>query len=270
MEEMESTGENPKKITVVTGIVVIVIIALALAVAASNNFFGLFDDNKTSVLIISDSAVSVSPHITEAFHINSELVNYRIRTAYDLSISPADKIKGYDVIMLAGLNYVPRNLAEAISANVNGGGKLIVIKDAGIREGVVMPSGQIEGYAPDVLGWESLFGDILPVNCEKTSERVPGCIDKLYVSGKLYRADEEHELMQGFAEIPQEPDSSKDFEILNVLLAGKELAYIKGNLSQKPYPGIAEKNSGLGKVLYFNYDPGTTPGLLMQTIDYLE
>ncbi len=133
-----------------------------------------------------------------------------------------------------------------------------------------MPSGQIEGYAPDVLGWESLFGDIMPVNCEKNSEGVPGCIGKLYVNGKLYRADEEHDLMQGFAEIPQEPDMFKDFEVLNVLVTGKEVAYIRGNLDQKPYSGIAEKNSGLGKVLYFNYDLGTTPGLLIQTINYLE
>ncbi len=261
-------------------IILILIIALFLAVkfdfiTTSTPVLGIIagiiePSEKISVLLISDSDNSISPNIIETFHINADLVKYKIRPAYDLTINPDQKIEGYDIIIMDGLNYIPRSLGQAIVNYVKGGGKLITVKDAGIRSGIVLPNGQIEGYAPDVLGWEETFDDVIPVSCEKNEEGIPGCIDKMYVSGKLYREDEKHEIMKGFEEVPQEPNSYKDFEVLNVNYTANELAYIRGSNYQKPFPGIVEKKLVFGKSIYFNYDPGTTPGILMSTLDYLK
>ncbi|MCX8158101.1 MAG: hypothetical protein N3D73_00340 [Candidatus Diapherotrites archaeon] len=251
-------------------ILIILILALFLAVkfdiiTTNTPVLGILADvveptKKINVLIISENENSVSPFIIETLNQNSDLVKYRIRSANDLSINPKQKIENYDMIMLAGVKYMPLSLGKAIVEYVKGGGKLITIMDAGIRR----PS------TPDVLGWEETFEDIIPVTCEKNSSGRPGCIDRIYVRGKLYREDEEHKIMRGFEEVPQEPNAYKDFEILDLTYTGNEIAYIKGGQYQKPYPGIVEKKLVFGKSIYFNYDPGTTPGILMATIDYLK
>jgi hypothetical protein len=261
-------------------IILIIIIALFLAVKfdvvnTSTPVLGIIVDiiepsDKVNILIISDSSNSVSVNIRETFNVNSDIITYRIRPASDLTMNPKQKIDGYDIIMLEGLTHIPYSLGQAIVDRVKGGGKLITVKGAGIRRGVVTPTGEVQGYAPDVLGWEETFDDLIPVNCENSENEIPGCTDNLIVSGKLYREEENHEIMKGFEEIPPEPNSYKNFEVLNVNYTANELAYIRGSQYQEPLPGIVEKKMIFGKSIYFNYDPGTTPGLLISTIEYLK
>lgn len=251
-------------------IIIILILAVFLAVKfdiinSNTPVLGIIADlvepsKKISMLIISENENSVSPFIIETLNQNSDLVKYRIRPGTDLSINPKQKIENYDLIMLDGLKYISLSLGKGIQEYVKGGGKVIFVMDAGIRR----PS------TPDVLGWEDTFGDIVPVSCEKSDTGTPGCTDKLFIRGKLYREDEENKILRGFAEVPPEPNGYKDFEVLNVNYTGNELAYIKGGQYQKPFPGIVEKKLVFGKSLYFNYDIGTTPGIMMATIDYLK
>ena len=251
-------------------IIIILILAVFLAVKfdiinSNTPVLGTFADlveptKKINLLIISENENSVSPFVIETLNQNSDLIKYRIRPASDLSINSKQKIENYDMIMLNGLQCTPLSLGRGIQEYVKGGGKVIFVMDAGIRR----PS------TPDVLGWEDTFGDIVPVTCEKSDSGLPGCTDKIFIRGKMYREDEENKIMRGFEEVPPEPNSYKDFEVLNISYTGNEIAYIKGGQYQKPFPGIVEKKLVFGKSIYFNYDPGTTPGVLMATIDYLK
>ncbi|MFA4907494.1 MAG: hypothetical protein WC602_04435, partial [archaeon] len=62
------------------------------------------------------------------------------------------------------------------------------------------------------------------------------------------------------------------FETFDVTPQGREIAYIQDEFSKKYYTGIVESTqfkAGLGKVIYFNYDPGRTKGVFLATLEYL-
>ena len=194
-----------------------------------------------------------------------DLVQYRIRSADSLRISPKEQLAQYDIIMLDQSNstagpFVSRALGEAIRGYVKKGGKLIIVKNSGIfREG-----------APEIVGWLANMGDLAPVECVPDKQNVPTCVQPIWVTGELIRIDFEHPIMEGIEKVPALPgDPPLSVEVFDVAVKGNEIAYIKDLYSTKYYPGIVEKNLILGKVIYFNYDPGKTPGILQKTIRYL-
>ena len=88
--------------------------------------------------------------------------------------------------------------------------------------------------------------------------------------GKLYRQDERSRVMQGIDIFPADPYLDATFRVIDVTTNGRELAYIQSNsLDKKQYPAVVEKNLVIGKVIYFNYNPGITRGIFESTIDYL-
>ena len=99
---------------------------------------------------------------------------------------------------------------------------------------------------------------------------LPTCTNPILVNGKLYRSDERHRIMQGIDMFPADQYMNATFRVLDVTESGRELAYIQSEgIDKKQYPAVVEKNLVIGKVIYFNYDPGMTRGILESTLEYL-
>ncbi len=196
---------------------------------------------------------------------SKDLVEYRIMNADYLRVNPKEKLAPYDIIMLdqtnsAGPPVISRPLADALRDYVTKGGKLIIVKNSGIYR----------DNAPEIVGWLANMGDVAPVECVPDKQNIPSCVQPIWVTGELIRIDFEHPIMRGIEKVPALPgDPPLSVEVFDVAVRGNEVAYIKDLYSTKYYPGIVEKRLILGKVIYFNYDPGKTPGIFQNTLKYL-
>jgi hypothetical protein len=193
-----------------------------------------------------------------------DLVRYSIRDADSLNVSPKDVLAQYKIVMLNQSTIadktVSRVLGEAIQEWVKQGGKMIVVMDSGIyRKGAV-----------DVIGWQATFGDIMPISCDYDKDMVASCERPIHVTGKIYRQDWKSKIMEGIEVAPVEPDMALFLQTFNVNPTGTTIAYIQSATSAAYYPAIVEKTwMGIGKVIYFNYDPGKTQGIFENTLEYL-
>ena len=155
---------------------------------------------------------------------------------------------------------VSKKLGDAVQKFVKSGGKFILVKDSGIRRPDTF----------DVIGWKNTFGDIIPVDCDRVLNSQPTCTNRQHVNGKLLRQEENHPIMLGIEEFPADPLRTVTFEVFDVGINGKEIAYIQsGSIGGKAFVGIVEKNLVIGKSIYFNYNPGKTRGIFESTLDYL-
>ncbi len=195
-----------------------------------------------------------------------DLVQYRIIEDPDaLRTNAKEKLAQYDIILLDQSNsmnkILPSTVGEELNSYVTKGGKLIVVKNSGIYN----------PEAPEIVGWMANFGDdIVPVECLMTRENYPGCTVSLNVTAELERADFDHEIMMGIEKVPATMDQPYLYlEVFPVALNGHEIATIRDVQSSKYYTGIAEKQLLFGKSIYFNYDPGMTPGIFRNTLKYL-
>lgn len=76
--------------------------------------------------------------------------------------------------------------------------------------------------------------------------------------------------MQGIEVAPADPRYPPlSLITFNVKPTGEEIAYIKNVVTPSSYPAIVEKRLLIGKSIYFNYDPGFTPGIWQNTLEYL-
>lgn len=193
-----------------------------------------------------------------------DLIRYTVRDAHSLSVAPKDQLSQYKMVMLNQSTQadktVSRALGEAISEWVKQGGKLIVVEDSGIyREGAV-----------DVIGWQATFGDLMPVSCDYDKDMVATCTRPIHVTGRIFRLDWKHKIMEGIEVAPAEPDMALFMQTFNVTPTGNQIAYIQNATTNAYYPAIVEKSwFGIGKVIYFNYDPGMTKGIFENTLEYL-
>lgn len=198
----------------------------------------------------------------DVLNANRDLVRYRIKQATDLERNPEDQIAEYHLIMLDQSTQadktVSKQLGKAIEKFVKRGKKLIVIKDSGIRRPETV----------DIIGWKATFGDIVPVSCERTIAQIPTCLNPITVLGKIRRQDVKSRIMYGIEVAPAEEEYAIMFTTFDVDPVGKEIAYIETR-TKKTYPAIVESKLILGKVIYFNYDPGKTRGILEATLEYL-
>jgi len=211
------------------------------------------------MLIIGNS----SQEVLDVLNNNADLIDYVVRDASAFGRNPSDQLGQYDMVMLdqsaQADKSVPRVLGEGLADYVKSGGKLIVVMDSGIyREG-----------APDIVGWESTFEDIVPVRCDRVLDNQPVCERSFFVRGIIRSIDFDHEIVKGVEQIPADPNLRIQLDTFDVSVAGKELAYIEEPNSGRNFPGIVEKNLLIGKCIYFNYNPGYTPGVLENTIKYL-
>jgi len=212
-----------------------------------------------SMLIIGNS----SQETINVLNGSTDLVQFRVKSAEDLERNPKEQLAQYDIILLdqsmESDKTVSRALGAAIENYVKSGGKLIVVKNSGIyRKG-----------APDVIGWEATFGDVVPVECDRVVAGKPTCTQSIVVKGKIYREDEDHAIMRGIEMAPADPNLDVILETFDVTRAGKEIAYMQDTVTKRYYTAIVEKSLIVGKSIYFNYNPGKTPGILQETLEYL-
>ncbi|HLC79877.1 MAG TPA: hypothetical protein VJG83_05665 [archaeon] len=217
-------------------------------------------DEKTKMLIIG----STSQEVIDILNDNRDIIDYDLKTTQTLERNPEDQLAYYSIVMLdqseEANKEVSKKLGEAVQKFVKNGGKLIVVKDSGIRRPDTF----------DVIGWKNTFGDVVPVDCDRVINNQPSCTNRLVVSGKLYREEEKHKIMEGIEIFPADPLRNATFETFDVAVNGKEIAYIQSSgIDRKTYPAIVEKQLVIGKSIYFNYNPGITRGIFESTLDYL-
>jgi hypothetical protein len=278
-EEMmgEPAGPGQGKNRIVIAIVAIIIIAGIAVYGLPTLLEGIgpieipgFGEQPTQMLIIGEPSVGLLADLDN----ERDLVYYRVKDAAALEASPKDELAKYEIVLLdqhLGLSpydkSVSRALGEAIEEYVGTGGKLIVVMDSGIyRSGGVYGT----GVAADVVGWESNFGDIIPVECDLGQGDVPNCTQPIALTGKVHRAESDHAIMKGIEVAPADPRYDPlSMTTFNVNPTGNQIAYIKHVATASNYPAIVEKKFIVGKVVYFNYDPAMTPGIWQNTLEYL-
>lgn len=215
----------------------------------------------SEVLVIGNSTAEFLRVLDE----QKDLVQYRLRAASSLERNPKEQLAQYDMIVLDMSRQpdkgVSRELGDAIVQFVRTGGKLIVVQDSGI----------FQKGAPDVIGWKATFGDLVAVECEYVGVGTPSCARRVTLRGRMYRLKEDHRIMQGIEEVP--PDRNLPpilFDVFEVAPTGTEVAYIQSDLEVgQTVSGIVEKPLVVGKSIYFNYNPGLTPGVVANTLRYL-
>lgn len=254
-------------------IILIVIIGFLLlarlgVVDSSTPLFGpvvsFVSPNSTArVLIIGAPSVEMMA----VLNANKDLVgNPIIKAAEAFSRNPENQLAQYDIVILDQSGQIskeiPRQLGDGLQGWVKTGGKLVIIKDSGIeRPGAL-----------DILGWKANFGDIVPVNCDIILDGQPTCKRPIGVLGVIWQQDYKHPIMLGIERVPAQAELGYlALEVFDVGVIGNEIAYIEDFRTGKNFPAIVEHAQlGGGKVLYFNYNPGLTAGILENTIKYLK
>jgi hypothetical protein len=201
-------------------------------------------------------------------------LTYRVRESDSFYVNAAEELSQYDIVLLDQSQLANKSintvLAQAIQEYVQKGGKLIVVQNSGIY----MDIGLGGAIATDVVGWKANFGNIMPMECAPGTNNVPTCSEGQAVTivGRIIRQDFDHPIMEGISQSPPEgvmPYTLKTFPV-QANEGGKTIAFIKGEGVPKTYPAIIEKKAfPLGTIIYFNYDPGLTPGVLTNTLEYL-
>ncbi len=222
------------------------------------------------MLVIGDPSVNMMVLLDQ----DKDLTYYRIRDAASLNVAPEEQLAQYDIVLLdqhmgqtAYEHSVSRQLGEALENFVRTGGKLVTVMDSGIYR-----SGGIYGtsIASDIIGWKATFGDTIPVECIRSSADIPTCTAPIHLRGRVYREDFDHKLMQGIEVAPADPRAPAiDLLTYDIKPTGNQIAYIKNVVTPSYYPAIVEKRLIIGKSIYFNYDPATTPGVWQNTLEYL-
>jgi hypothetical protein len=162
-------------------------------------------------------------------------------------------LANYQVIILQGDSEFDMNTREAIKQYVDGGGKAIVVGDAGSKH---------PNY-PNVAGWAWPSGQGIPVPATLIGEWV-GLSDVAY-GANLRMADINHPIVQGLKLIGSSLQVPS--QVFKVSSEGKVIIAI--DTDEGVIPAVIEGGSGLGTVMYFAYDPGQTPEILLTTVSYL-
>jgi hypothetical protein len=254
------------------------VILLIIIGIASLNYFGVVDipylpqgNSRVNVLFIGQPSFGEKVVLDNL----SYMLSYRVRDARSFSNSASEELSQYDIVFLDQTltdKSVTVALGEAINQYVSKGGKLIVVKNSGIYQSVGLGA----AISSDVVGWKATFGDIMPAECVPGSNGVPTCQDgqEITVAGRIRRIDYDHPIMNGIESAPAEGGEIPTFSVLNIQAneGAKRIAYVDSVSTPQTYDAILEKKNFPigGRVIYFNYDPGYTPGVLINTIKYLK
>jgi len=271
MGSSKKSGTSKLRLEGIIPIVIIVIVILLIAFK-TNIFTGssnLFGGNGSSVLIIGSPSPNLQMVINNAE--NKDIIKEKRQITMDaLLYNPTERIKGYDIIILdqtlSADKSITRTAGEAITAFVKSGGSLVVVLNSGIER---------PGDA-SVIGWKPTFGDIIPVSCDPTLYNVPSCKQQLRVNGIIYAnrynsKQGAYKIMYGIEKVPAlEAAGLISTETYPITVEGTELAYLVDSRSGTYYPAIVEKPLLLGKVIYFNYDPGLSEAIFINTLKYLK
>jgi hypothetical protein len=183
----------------------------------------------------------------------------KMRIAYPINLPPNtiwsyETLKNYNVIILQGDPYFDMSTRELIKQYVESGGKLIVVGDAGSKHPMY----------PNVAGWEWPSDQGIPVPADIVGNYA-GYSDISYGS-ELNWANPNHPIAKGMKLVGS--STSGITQVLKVnSKGGAVIAVIETN--EGSTPAIIEGGSGFGNTIYFAYDPGQTPEILLTTIKYL-
>jgi hypothetical protein len=172
---------------------------------------------------------------------------------FDPSFVTLDMLKNYQVVILQGDPYFDMNTREVLKQYVDAGGKLIVVGDAGSKH----PT-----YA-NVAGWAWPSDQGIPVPAQIVGEWA-GYSDVSY-GASLRWADPNHPIVKGLKLVGATTQTPT--QVVKVTSKGKVIAAIETN--EGTMPAIIEGGSGFGNTMYFAYDPGQTPEILLTTVKYL-
>jgi len=271
---------NEKQIIllIVAVIIILPLILLAIIGFASLNYFGVVDvpglpqgSSLEKVLFVGEPSLGeriVLDNLNTSF-------SYQTRSAVSLENISSEELAKYDIVILDQHNSADKsvsvNLGDTILKFVAKGGKLVVVLNSGIYQSV----GFNGLTATDVVGWKATFGKIIPVDCTAGHDGVPTCSEAKEESivGRIWQQDYEHPIMQGIEVAPPVGEAPKALVTLPIQAdeGAKTIAYIKAENTPKSFPAILEKKHyPMGTVIYFNYDPGLTPGILTNTLNYLK
>ncbi len=266
-------GEKRFNLEALIPLVLLLVIGIA-----SLNYFNVIDipflpkgSSHIQVLVIGNPSLGEKVTLDNSGY----FLTYRVRDAATFYINSADELAQYDIVLfdqsLLSDKSVSTVLGEAMQQYVQKGGKLIIVKNSGIYQNV----GLYGLTASDIVGWKSTFGNIIPADCVPGIDGVPTCQPgrEISVVGRIYRQDYDHEIMAGVEVAP--PMGSTPIVGLRVLPVqategANTIAFVKSENTPQTFPAIIEKKSLLaGTVVYFNYDPGLTPGIFSNTLKYL-
>ena len=252
------------------------LILLVIIGVASLNYFGVIDvpylpkgSARVQLLFIGEPSLGERVVLDNL----SSFLTYRTRDAASFGNNSGEEFQQFDIVMLDQSNSsdlsVTVALGDALQKYVAKGGKLIVVLNSGIYQSV----GFQGKTAADVIGWKATFGKIIPADCVLGQDGVPSCSATESTVGRVWQLDYAHAIMQGVEVAPPMGDMPKSMKVLPIQAdeGARTIAYIKAENTPKTYPGILEKKHfPMGTVIYFNYDPGLTPGILKNTIYYLK
>ncbi len=173
---------------------------------------------------------------------------------FDPDYITVDMLRNYQVVILQGEPAFDMNTREAVKQYVDGGGKIIVVGDAGSKH----------PQYPNVAGWEWPSGNGIPVPAQLIGEWA-GWNDVAYGSD-LRIVDMNHPITRGIKLIGSQ--TAMPSAIWKVVSRGKDIVAID-TIGEGTVPAIIEGGSGLGTVLYFAFDPGQTPEILLTSVSYL-
>lgn len=254
------------------------LILLVIIGVASLNYFGIIDvpylpkgTARVQVLFIGEPSLGEKVVLDNL----SYFVTYRTRDASTFGNASSEELSQFDLVMLDQSNSANKSLTvalgDALQKYVQKGGKLVIVLNSGIYQSV-----GFGGYtASDVVNWKANLGNIVPAQCLAGFDGVPTCAEgkEVNVVGRIWSLDYDHPIMRGIEIAPPMGDAPKAFRTLDVTPdeGARTIAYIQGEGIPKTYSAILEKKAFPGgTVVYFNYDPGMTPGILTNTINYLK
>lgn len=253
------------------------LVLLLIIGIASLNYFGVVDipylpkgSQNMQVLFIGQPSLGEKVVLDNL----SYMLTYRVRDAASFGNAASEELSQYDMVILNQTltdKSVTVALGEATKNYVKKGGKLVIVSNSGIYQSV-----GFAGYtSTDVIGWKANFGEIVPVECVLGADSVPVCAEgkEINIVGRIRRQVYDHPIMLGVELTPPVTSPPYSMRVLDVQAAQstKTVAYIQAENTPKSYPAIVEKKSfPFGTVIYFNYDPGLTPGILTNTIRYLK
>lgn len=252
------------------------LVLLVIIGIASLNYFGVIDipflprgAQHMQVLYIGQPTLGEKVVLDNLTY----MLTYRVMNAASFGNNPGEELSQYDLVILNQTltdKSVSVAFGEAVKNYVQKGGKLVIVSNSGIYQSV-----GFGGYtSTDVVGWRANFGEIVPVECILGPDSVPVCAQgrEINVVGRIRRQVFDHPIMMGIELSPPVTQPPYTMRVLDVQTGqgSRTIAYIQSENTPKSYPAIVEKKSfPFGTVVYFNYDPGLTPGILTNTIRYL-
>jgi len=166
----------------------------------------------------------------------------------------ASLLDDYDVVLLQGDPYFDMNARTAIGSFVENGGSLIVTEDTGSKH---------KEYK-NVAGWSWPVGEGIPVPAMIVGEWEG--ISEIANASEIMIRDYNHPIAKGIKIKGIDLGGNRVFK--TVPQGSGEVIMIV-NTTEGYVPAVIASGMNVGgAVAYFSYDPGITPGILLNAVEW--